>query len=98
MSNETHWKLYTSNKSAWIAMLEACEKARETIDLEQFIFIDDEIGKSFIDICARKAREGVKVRFVWDAAGSFSFFGSSTIDDLKEKGIELVFFKTLFPG
>jgi len=79
-------------------MLEACERAKETIDLEQFIFIDDEIGKSFINICTRKAEQGVKIRFIWDAAGSFSFFGSSIVDDLKKKNIELVFFKTLFPG
>jgi cardiolipin synthase len=38
------------------------------------------------------------VRFLWDAQGSFSFFGSTLADDLKKKGIDLVFFKTLVPG
>ncbi len=97
-TKDTTWELYTTNPTAWDAMLEACEEAKESIDLEQFIFVADEIGNKFIDVCARKTKEGVKVRFLWDAAGSFTFSGSSIVEDLKHKGIELIFFKTLFPG
>ncbi len=97
-SPQTLWKLYTTNESGWEAMIEACEHAKISIDLEQFIFITNEIGKRFIEVCARKAAEGVKVRFLWDAAGSFSFFGSSIASELKGKGIELIFFKTLLPS
>lgn len=97
-SMETNWKLYTDNSEAWASMLEACEQARETIDLEQFIFVQDDFGSKFIDVCARKAKEGVKVRFMWDAAGSFNLFGLGTVEDMKSKGIEMLFFKTLFPG
>ena len=95
--NPTSWTLYKDNPSAWDAMIAACEEAKESIDLENFIFNKDEIGERFIEACAKKAAEGVKVRFIWDAAGSFTFFGSSIIGDLKEKGIELIFFKTLIP-
>lgn len=94
----TSWNFYTTNDEGWDAMLQACEDAKESIDLEQFIFIRNDIGNKFIDVCSRKAALGVKVRFLWDAAGSFSFYNSSTITELKEKGIELVFFKTLFPS
>ncbi len=95
---ETSWEFYTDNPTTWDAMLAACEKATSTIDLEIFIFTPDEIGNRFIDVCARKAAEGVKVRFLWDAAGSFTFFHTPVIEDLKKKGIELRFFKTFFPG
>lgn len=94
----TSWKLYTSNEETLNAMIEACEIATETIELEQFIFVPDNFGNRLIEVCAKKAKEGVKVRFIWDAAGSFSFFGEGTIEDLKNKGIELVFFKTLLPA
>ena len=94
----TSWDFYTTNESGWDSMLKACSEAKESIDLEQFIFRTDEIGQKFIDVCAKKAKQGVRVRFLWDAAGSFSFFGSSIIDELKEKNIELVFFQTLFPS
>ena len=98
MKSSTSWNFHTTNEGGWESMLKACENAKETIDLEQFIFVTDDIGKRFIDVCAKKAAEGVKVRFLWDAAGSFSFLGSSIAEELKGKGIELVFFKTLFPS
>lgn len=96
--HNTRWKLHTVNEEAWQAMLDACKNAKKSIDLEQYIFVDDAIGKQFIEVCTEKAAEGVRVRFLWDAQGSFSFFGSSLADDLKKKGIRLVFFKTLIPG
>jgi cardiolipin synthase A/B len=94
----TSWKFYTSNPEAWEAMLLACEQATSTIDFEIFIFTPDQIGQRFIDVCARKAKEGVKVRFLWDAAGSFTLFKTSILEDLKTKGIELLFFKNLLPS
>jgi cardiolipin synthase len=94
---KTSWKLFTSNEETLDAMILACESATETIELEQFIFVPDNFGNRLINVCERKASQGVKVRFIWDAAGSFSFFGASIIEDLNKKGIELVFFKTLFP-
>lgn len=95
--NKTTWEIHTSTEEALNAMIHACESATKTIDLEQFIFVPDAFGNKLIDICAKKASEGVKVRFMWDAAGSFSFFGNGTIESLKQKGIELLFFKTLLP-
>lgn len=97
-SDNTTWRFYTTNDAGWNAMLEACEAAKTSIDLEQFIFITNEIGRKFIDVCIKKAKEGVRVRFLWDAAGSFSFYGSSIAEELKKNNIELIFFQTLFPS
>lgn len=94
----TSWNLYTSNEESWQAILEDCKKATHSIVLEQFIFATDDFGTKLIDICAERAKAGVKVRFLWDAAGSFSFWGSSIAEDLRKKGIELIFWKTLIPG
>ncbi len=94
----TKWKLFTKSEDGWEAMLNACKEAKESIDMEQFLFMRNDIGEKFIDICSKKAKQGVKVRFLWDAVGSFSFFGSSSVEELKEKGIHLIFFKTLFPS
>lgn len=97
MNVRTNWKLYTSNEEAWNDMLADCAAATESISLEQFIFVDDDYGRKLIDTCAERAAAGVKVRFIWDAAGSFSFFGSDIAARLHERGIELVFWKTLLP-
>jgi len=92
-----NYSIYRDSIAAWKDMLEMCKNAQETIDLEQFIFIPDDIGKQFLDVCIAKAQQGVRVRLLWDAAGSFSFFGSRMIEDLKKKGVHLRFFKALIP-
>jgi cardiolipin synthase len=97
MNQETNWTLYASNEEAWNAMLNDCAKAERNIVLEQYIFVADEFGKKLIDVCAERASKGVKVRFLWDAAGSFTLWKSSIIEDLKKKGIELIFWKRLIP-
>lgn len=96
--SKTTWTLYSDNDKAWNAMLADCVKAKKSIVLEQFIFVADDFGRKLIDICAEQARSGVTVRFLWDAAGSFSLTGSAMIEELRSKGIEMRFWKTLIPG
>ncbi len=98
MTTETDWKLFESNEEAWDAMLADCAEAEKSISLEQFIFVNDDFGKKLITVCAERAVKGVEVRFLWDAAGSFTFWGSNIADELKTRGIELVFWKTLVPS
>jgi len=98
MSSPTKWSLYASNEDAWKAMLADCGAAKRSIVLEQFIFSDDDFGKKLIEVCAERAAAGVKVRFLWDAYGSFTFWGSNIVSELHGKGIRLVFWKTLVPA
>ena len=89
--------LFSSNEEAWANILSDCAKAERSIVLEQYIFVSDDFGKKLIDICAERASKGVRVKFLWDAAGSFTLWKSSITDELKKKGIELVFWKRLIP-
>lgn len=98
MSSETKWTLYESNEQAWNAMLDDCAKAEKSIVLEQFIFVKDDFSQKLIDVCVERATKGVKIRFLWDAAGSFTFFGSNIAEDLRQKNIDLRFWKTLIPS
>ena len=59
MNKETSWNLYASNEEAWEAMLEDCRHATKSIYIEQFIFIADDLGQIFIDICVERAAAGV---------------------------------------
>lgn len=43
--------------------------AKETINMEYYIFADDEAGQEIMDILIKKAREGVKVKFIYDSIG-----------------------------
>ncbi|MSR71399.1 MAG: hypothetical protein EXS50_01860 [Candidatus Taylorbacteria bacterium] len=95
---ETSWNFYVTPKEAWDAMLTTCKEAQSSIDLEQFIFCTDEIGNQFIDICRAKAKEGVRVRILCDAAGSFGFYNSTIPQSLRDDGVRIAFFNTLVPG
>jgi cardiolipin synthase len=97
-NNETSWKIFDANEAAWEAMITDCRNATKSIVLETFIFVTDNFGERLIDVCAERAAAGVRVQFLWDAWGSFSFFGSTIVEDFKKKGIELVFWKTIIPA
>lgn len=88
------WKCYSEPKDAWDAMLSDIESARRTVDFEQYIFTDfDEgsVGRRFIDAFIRKAKEGVSVRVLLDAQGSYALMISPWANRLKEAGVYLMF-------
>ena len=41
----TDWNFSLSSEDAWEKMLAACDVAKTSIDMEQFIFIDGEIAE-----------------------------------------------------
>lgn len=94
---DTSWKFFLSSKEAWEEMYAECEKAKQSIDLEQFIFLNDEISNKFADLFVKKAGEGVKIRVLLDAAGSYPVFISSIPRRFKKAGIELRFFNPISP-
>jgi phosphatidylserine/phosphatidylglycerophosphate/cardiolipin synthase-like enzyme len=60
------------NYPAWEA---AIQGARKTIHIEMYIIHNDKSGRHFRDLLAAKAREGVKVRVIYDWFGSLSLLG-----------------------
>jgi cardiolipin synthase A/B len=55
---------------AYPPMLEAIRSARHHVHLQTFILDNDETGTKFLDALAKKAREGVTVRLLYDHFGS----------------------------
>jgi cardiolipin synthase len=74
------------NYPAW---LEAIASARRTIHFESFIFHEDEIGYQFADALKAKAREGVRVRVVYDWLGSIGKTSRGFWRSLSEAGVEV---------
>lgn len=91
------WQFYLTVEDAWKAMLEACKEAKSTIDFEQFIFENDEIGRQFVEVFIAKAKEGVKVRVLIDTAGSYGFILSGLARQLTKGGVELRYFNKISP-
>jgi len=86
------YQLYTTSIRAWDAMLEAIKKAKESICIEMYIFLDD-TGQEhdFIGALTEQALKGVEVTIVADAFGS-KHLRKETVKKLKEAGVEIIFF------
>ncbi len=67
-------EIFTNGTAFYPAMLDAIHRARETINLECYIFKDGDIGGRFVDALSARARAGVRVSIVMDAIGSFGVF------------------------
>jgi len=76
------------------SMLSAIRAAKKTINLEFYIYWDGEIGRAFAQALAEKARAGVAVKVILDAAGS-SRMSSHLIDFLQRNAIDLEWYHPL---
>ncbi len=76
------------------AMLDAIAAARHSVELEIYIYANDETGRHFLDALTRSARSGVRVRVLADAYGSF-MLSKSFFEPLIKAGGEIRFFNPL---
>ncbi len=90
-------QFFTKTSSAWEAMLSVCREAKTSIDMEQYIFTNDAIGKKFLEIFVQKQKTGVKVRLICDTVGSYYFYNSPAPVNLRAIGIEIRFFNIINP-
>ena len=56
--------------NAYPAMLRAIEEATDHVHLQSYIIAPDEAGHKLMDLLARRAREGIRVRVLYDSYGS----------------------------
>ncbi|OEH86676.1 cardiolipin synthase [Desulfuribacillus stibiiarsenatis] len=68
----------TNGKEKFKAVFEALENAKDHIHIEYFIMKDDKLGTAIRNKLIKKAKEGVKVRIIYDGVGSWrvDFFPS----------------------
>jgi cardiolipin synthase len=76
------------------SMLGAIRAAKETINLEFYIYWDGEIGRQFAEALAERARAGVQVKIILDAVGS-TRMSQGLIDFLSRNGIDLEWYHPL---
>lgn len=94
-----HFALLVDGISAFKTLFERLEKAQKSIYVEIFIFADDQTGWEMALMLAKKAREGLDVRVMYDQIGTyyFSFFNWRAITGrmallrfLKTQGVQIV--------
>ena len=76
----------SGNYPAWLAAIRA---ARRTIHVEMYIVHEDEQGRLFADALIEKAREGVRVRLLYDWMGGFGKTSRAFWQRLRAGGVEV---------
>jgi cardiolipin synthase len=66
--------VFRNGDEAYPAMLAAIQQARRSVALSSFIFLDDEIGQTFIAALKQAVDRGCEVRVILDGIGSGYFF------------------------
>ena len=75
------------------SMLEELEKAQHYIIFQFYVFRVDSIGYKFAEVLMRKARQGVKVNFLYDEIGTE--IASEMVDEMKKAGMNVCHFNSL---
>ena len=78
-------KIYTDAKSKFDDLFEDIKGATDSVHLIYFIIRDDIIGNKLVKLLTQKAKEGVKVRLLYDDIGSFTT-KRTIFDNLKAAG------------
>jgi cardiolipin synthase A/B len=88
--------LLQNGPETYAAMTEAIATARDHINLETYIFDDDEVGRKFADLLMQRQAAGVQVQVIYDSGGSVltprAFFQRMT-----DAGVRVLEFNPLNP-
>jgi cardiolipin synthase len=88
-------KLLKNGENKFPEVISVLQQAKDHIHIEYYIYDDDEIGRAIEKVLVEKAREGVKVRFIYDDFGSRSIRGRMH-RRMQEAGIEIFPFYKIF--
>lgn len=97
ISFSTDTKVLTNGEETFDSILEAIRGAKHHIHLEYYIVRNDHIGQEFKELLIKKVKEGVEVRFLYDAVGSW-LLRKRYRRQLQEAGVEMrAFFPVKLP-
>lgn len=65
-------ELFFDGKELFNEILDSLQKAEKSINIQFYIFKNDEIGSKILNILCEKAKSGVEVRLLYDSVGSRS--------------------------
>jgi cardiolipin synthase len=64
------WTVYSESAPMLAALADDIRAAKHRVWIEVYIFANDEAGSSLVELLARRAREGLDVRLIYDTVGS----------------------------
>ncbi len=87
----TETRVLTNGEETFSSILKAMEEAKHHIHMEYYIVRHDELGTRIKEVLIQKAKEGLQIRFMFDAVGSWKL-SNRFVGELKEAGAEVVSF------
>ena len=88
--------LLQNGPATYRSMFAAMREARDHINLETYIFDDDEAGRNFADLLLQRQAAGVQVNVIYDSIGGI-LTPTAFFDRLREGGIQLLEFNPVNP-
>lgn len=82
-----HIDIFTTGKDKFEALKRDLLAATDHIHLQYYIFVNDTIGREIRNILVAKARQGVKVRVMYDHVGSFTVY-AAFFSRMRQAGVE----------
>jgi cardiolipin synthase len=79
-----------------VAMIEAISAAKDHINLETYIFDQDELGIRFADLLIARQRAGVQVNLIYDSVGTIGT-PQAFFNKMRDAGIRLLAFGPVNP-
>ncbi|MGL4851112.1 MAG: cardiolipin synthase [Phocaeicola sp.] len=90
-------EIYSDGETMFLALLKELNRAKHHIHLEFYIFENDALGQLMRDILIDKARQGVKVRLLYDDVGCWNV-SQSFFEKMRENGVKVApFLEVRFP-
>ena len=86
-------KLYTDGHDKFRDLFKDIKAAKSSINVEYYTIYNDQIGNDFLHLLIQKAKEGVQVRVLYDAWGSFGA-SKAWFNQLTEAGGDVLQFIT----
>ena len=68
-SSNNSVKVFCNGQEKIQALKKDLMEAKQTINIEYYIFANDKVGKEIMSILCEKAKQGVKVRLIYDSIG-----------------------------
>lgn len=92
-----HVKILKNGAETFTEMLREIQKAEDHIHMEYFIIRESEIGRKFQRALIGKAKQGVKVRLIYDGVGCWKL-GKEFVQAMRDGGVDIgVFLPVTLP-
>ena len=92
LTNNGSYELFYDGEEAFDSIIKDLEEAKEVIYMEYFIWRSDELGEKIKNLLIKKAKEGLKIKLLFDGMGSMGTISKKYRKELAEVGVEFRYF------